>query len=161
MKPIKIEKVEKKDEFIDEHFETLRKEVATRIDEIKLHLDNMQNEMLGSIASIKKNTSEEIDKLSQEADHRTNDYELFAQQMQIKLEKFDQNRETLKQDFFECQDKIEELKRLEDGFHEILRKVSFEPSDWLPDNEFIKKYITNIDLSSDEEQDTEKKEVLV
>ena len=139
----------------------MKKEVATRIDEIKVHFDNMQNEMLASIAVIKTNTSEEIEKLSQEADQRTSDYEQFAQQMQSKLEKFDQNRDTLKHDLYECQDKIEELKRLEDRFHEILRKVSFEPSEWLPDNEFIKEYIINIDLSSDEEQENEKKEVLV
>jgi len=121
----------------------------------------MQGEMLATIASIKVNTSEEVEKLSQEADHRTSDYELFAEQMQNKLEMFDQNRDTLKQDLYQCQDKIEELMRLEDRFHEILRKVSFEPSDWLPDNEFIKKNIINIDLSSDEEQGNEKNEVLV
>jgi hypothetical protein len=83
--------------------------------------------------------------------------------MEEMLKNFDQNKEQLQKDIYTCQDHIEELKRLDENFHKILRKVSFEPSDWTPDASYIGTFTCPELLESDgeeeeEEDDDEEKE---
>ena len=71
------------------------------------------------------------------------------------LKNFDQNKEQLQKDIYTCQDHIEELKRLDENFHKILRKVSFEPSDWTPDASYIGTFTCPELLESDGEEEEE------
>lgn len=98
---------------------------------------------------IKENVYNELEKLSSDVESRTTEYQVFSSKMEKMLENFEENREELEKDMYDCQDYIEELKRLDELFHSTLRKVSFEPSEWLPDQSFICSYIGNFEINVD------------
>ena len=109
----------------------------------------IHKELLDTLAKIKENVYNELEKLSNDVETKTTEYQVFSSKMEKMLENFEENREELEKDMYECQDYIEELKRLDELFHTTLRKVSFEPSEWLPDQSFICTYIGNFELDSD------------
>jgi uncharacterized protein YoxC len=142
-------KFENKEQIIKDLCEKIKKDISDRIEAIKLHLDVLHKELLDTLAKIKENVYNELEKLSTDVETKTTEYQVFTSKMEKMLENFEENREELEKDMYECQDYIEELKRLDELFHTTLRKVSFEPSEWLPDQSFICAYIGNFELDSD------------
>ncbi len=115
----------------------VREEINQRVVDIKAHLDVLHSELKEQLKEIKAKVFEELKKLNEEVEKKTESYKSFAEKMENMLKNFDENKDQLQKDIYECQDHIEELKRLDENFHKILRKVSFEPSDWTPDISYI------------------------
>ena len=130
-----------KEELIEKMCEQTKKEIGERIDAVKAHLDVLHREMLDTLAKIKVNVCSEIERLNGQIDVRTSECQVFSENMQRMLDDFEQNKDTLEKDMYECQDFVEELKKFEQKFHAILRKVTFEPSEWQPDQSFVDAYI--------------------
>ena len=141
------ESFKSKEELVEKVCEKAKQDVNSRIEAVKSHLDFLHREMLNSLARIKENVYAEMENLNQQIEMKAGEYKDFAENMEKMLENFEENKEQLEKDMYECQDFIEELNKFEDKFHAILRKVSFEPSEWLPDEKFINTYIGNFKLS--------------
>lgn len=104
-------------------------------------MDKLHDDLKAQLKDIKDKVYQELEKLNKDVAERTKEYHEFSQKMEKMLEKFEENKEQLQKDIYTCQDHIEELKRLDENFHKILRKVSFEPSDWTPDARYV--YLIN------------------
>ena len=126
---------------IDKLCEKAKIDISDRVELLKAHLDTLHLELLESLASIKEKVVAEVEQLHAEVEGKCGEYASFSENMQKMLENFEENREVLEKDIYKCQDYIEDLKRLDESFHKILRKVSFEPSDWTPDESFIYTHI--------------------
>ena len=121
-------------------------------------MDNLHKELKTQLQEIKAKVYEELKKLNEDVETKTKQYKEFAGKMEEMLKNFDQNKEQLQKDIYTCQDHIEELKRLDENFHKILRKVSFEPSDWTPDASYIGTFTCPELLESDAEEEEEEEE---
>ena len=121
-------------------------------------MDNLHKELKTQLQEIKAKVYEELKKLNEDVETKTKQYKEFAGNMEEMLKNFDQNKEQLQKDIYTCQDHIEELKRLDENFHKILRKVSFEPSDWTPDASYIGTFTCPELLESDGEEEEEEEE---
>lgn len=106
---------------------------------------------MNNLEQIKKKVYDECEKLSSEVTKKSKEYDDFSQSVEEMLKNYEANKELLKKKIYECQDKIEELKEMDENFHKILRKVTFEPSDWVPDASYIGTFdCEEFDLSDDE-----------
>jgi len=141
------ESFKSKDELIEKLCEKAKQDVHERIEAVKSHLDDLHKQMLNSLAKIKENVYNEMETLNNQIEMKTSEYEEFSKNMEKMLENFEQNKEQLEKDVYECQDFIEELSKFDEKFHLILRKVSFEPSEWLPDENFVEAYIGKFKLN--------------
>ena len=141
------ESYKNKDELIEKLCEKAKHDVYKRIEAVKSHLDDLHKQMLNSLEKIKQNVYKEMETLNEQIENKTSEYEEFSRNMEKMLENFEQNKEQLEKNMYECQDFIEELNNFDDKFHSILRKVSFEPSEWLPDDSFVETYIGKFKLS--------------
>lgn len=63
--------------------------------------------------------------------------ENFSQNLSSLLMDFEVNRELIEKNAYECQEYINDLNEMNQKFRNILRRVIFEPSDWMPDEKFI------------------------
>ncbi len=140
-----------KDELIERLCEKAKQDVHERIEAVKSHLDDLHQQMLESLAKIKQNVYDEMETLGRQIDMKTSEYEEFTVNMEKMLENFEQNKEQLETNMYECQEFVEELNKFNEKFHLILRKVSFEPSEWLPDESFVNVYIGKFKLDELEE----------
>lgn len=148
-----------REEMIDKLCEKAKIDISNRVETLKAHLDTLHLELLESLASIKEKVVAEIELLHVEVEGKCSEYASFSENMQKMVENFEANREVLEKDIYKCQDYIEDLKRLDETFHKILRKVSFEPSDWTPDESFIYAHIGKFEelLDLTEELESEQK----
>jgi len=144
-----------KDELIERLCEKAKQDVHERIEAVKSHLDDLHQQMLESLAKIKQNVYDEMETLGRQIDMKTSEYEEFTVNMEKMLENFEQNKEQLETNMYECQEFVEELNKFNEKFHLILRKVSFEPSEWLPDESFVNVYIGKFKLDELEEPQKE------
>lgn len=148
IKEIKIQvEFSSRDEAVEKLCSKAKQEISDRIEAVKSHLDTLHKEMLDSLAMIKKNVSIELEKMKKQADLKTQDYDVFSQKMRTMLENFEENKYSLEKEIFRCQDYIDEMQTLDQNFHKILRKISFEASDWIPDESFVCNYIGKFDLN--------------
>lgn len=129
--------------------ERAKSEIAERIETVKDHIEVLYKEMLESLRSIKENVRGEVDQMSRRAEAKCADYASFLQEMENRMANFDANRQKLEKDIYECQNYIDDLTLIEQNFNKILRKVSFEPSDWKPTETFLCQYIGKFDLKKD------------
>lgn len=137
---------------IDNMCAKAKKEISERIEIIKAHLDVLHKELLNTLALIKENVSVEVEKLNKQAEQKCSEYKIFADNIEKMLDNFEENKEKLEIEIYECQNYIEDLDLVEQNFHKILRKVAFDPSEWDPDEAFICDYIGKFDIDGDEKQ---------
>lgn len=135
-----------------------KKEVSDRVELIKAHLEVLYKELVDMLGQIKKNVVGEIDKMSKQALEKCQEYEEFANSMEKMLEDFESNRERLESEIYSCQNYLDELDLAEKSFQRILRKVTFDPSDWTPDETFLCDYIGKFKLDDEEKMPGEKSE---
>ena len=140
---------------IEKLCEKAKEDISTRIQVLKAHLDDLHAELLESLGAIKEKVSAELDKLNDEVERKSDEYGQFSENMQKMLSNFDENRETLEKDIYKCQEYIEDLRRLDENFYKILRRVSFEPSEWTPDETFIYTHIGKFELSNNEQEEND------
>ena len=107
------------------------------------------------LAQIKKNVTEEIDRMSVVATDKCSEYERFSADMESMLADFEANRERLETEIYTCQNYIDDLSLVEQSFQRILRKVTFDQSDWSPDQSFICEYIGRFELNDSKDQDSD------
>ncbi len=134
--------------------EKAKKEVSNRIDDLKSHLDVLHQELLASLSLIKENLTQETEDLNKTADQKTEKYENLIENVHEILNDLENKKDLAEKFMYECQDAIDDLKDLEQSYHKTMRKVSFEPSEWMPDEKFICSYIGNIGLKIDENGDS-------
>ncbi|CAF1140920.1 unnamed protein product [Brachionus calyciflorus] len=126
-----------RDQAIENLCSQAKKEVSLRIKACKDHLDVLHQQMLDQLATIKQNVMIELQKLDNTIDEKSEEYRNYITKMENMMEHFDQNREELFKEIYNCQKYIDDLTCLDDNFRKIMRKISFEPSEWVPDESFV------------------------
>jgi DNA repair exonuclease SbcCD ATPase subunit len=143
---------EDREKQIDDLCAVIKHTIDLRVEQLKDQLDDLFKELSGQLNGIKAKVYEELDKMSKESETKINESQEFSNKMESMLENFDANKQQLESDIYKCQDYIDELKALDENFHRILRKVSFDPSDWQPDASCI-GVLNFADILSDNEDD--------
>ena len=146
-----LDSFEERDKVIDKVCAKVKAQIDARVEEIKQQLESLRVELMGNLEDIKKKVYDECDKLNAEVSKKSKEYDDFSQSVEEMLKNYEANKDLLKKKIYECQDKIEELKEMDENFHKILRKVTFEPSDWVPDASYIGTFeCEEFNLSDDE-----------
>ena len=109
----------------------------------------MHKDLLSSLSLVKDSLTNEVEDLNTQAELKTEKYESLIKNMESIVNELENKKDTAEKYMYECQDAIEDLAELEQNYHKTLRKVSFEPSEWMPDEKFICSYIGNFDIESD------------
>jgi hypothetical protein len=109
----------------------------------------LHKELLDALSLIKDNLTGEVDDLNKLAEQKTNEYDSLIESVELIATELESDRETAEKRMYACQDAIEDLTDLEHAYHKTLRKVAFEPSEWVPDEKFISAYIGNFEVESD------------
>ena len=131
------ETLEENELVIKKFCDKLKADIDRRVEAIKDHLDELQKSLMQTVESIKKQVANEVSKMNEDAANKIAENESFARNMERMLTDFEANKEQVQRSMYECQDRIDSLNCLGDKFRIILRKISFEPSDWTPDELLI------------------------
>ena len=144
-----------KEEAVEQLCAKAKSEIEVRVELLKIHIESLHKEILESLAKIKAKVINELKLLNERITVKSNESTNHMEKVKHLLADYDLNREKLEEEIYTCQNHIHELKQLDENFGKILRKVSFEPSEWLPDENFIFSNVNNnqfnlvIDSSSD------------
>jgi DNA repair exonuclease SbcCD ATPase subunit len=137
---------------IDDLCATIKHTIDLRVDQLKDQLEGLFKELTDQLGVIKTKVYEELDKVNKDGQAKIEESQEFSNKMEKMLENFDANKLQLESDIYKCQDYIDELKALDENFHRLLRKVSFDPSDWHPDASYI-GVLNFAEILSDNEDD--------
>ncbi len=135
--------------------EKAKKDVSDRISDLKSHLDTLHKDLLNSLSLIQDSLTSEVDDLNSLAEQKTTEYDTLIQNVESIVKDLETDKDLAAKYMYECQDAIEDLTELGQNYHKTLRKVVFEPSEWVPDEKFISAYIGNFDVESDDATDSE------
>lgn len=144
-----------KDDCLKNQCEKAKQDVSKRVEELKSHLDVLHQELLVSLSQIKVSLTSEVDELNALVEERCQNYDELIQNMESIVNELEDKKETAEKLMYECQDGIDDLGDLEQRYHRTMRKVTFEPSDWLPDEKFIAAYIGKFNINDEDSQATE------
>jgi hypothetical protein len=92
----------------------------------------------------------ELESLNQQAETTVRSSDAFREFFNKLLGEFDENKNRIELELYQCQDYVDDLTSLDEKFRRILRSVIFEPSDWLPDETFILADYKKFDLVTDQ-----------
>lgn len=141
-----------KNDLLDSLCDKAKREVSERVAIINAHLETLYKELLETLGQVKENVTKEIDRMGKQAEEKWVEFESFAQEMEKMLENFDANQERLETEIYACQSYIDDLDLLEEGFRRILRKVTFDESEWMPDESFVCEYIGKFKLNDTKDE---------
>jgi hypothetical protein len=141
---------EVRNQMIDKMCTQARLDIQTRIDLIKEHIRNLHKKLCETLKSIKTNVTAQIEKLKLDAEEECSSYSNHLES--VTVETLAAN-DMAQSEIEKCKNYIDNLKIMDEKFYHILNKISFEPSDWIPDQ----KLIGNIEIISDisDEDNTE------
>lgn len=114
-----------------------KNEITKRVQIVKDHLEKLQQELFDKLETIKTNTNDSLILLNGRAKETVDNCQKVTENMRQMLKNFDESRDQIFKEMHECQDHVNDLNRLNEKLRLVLRKVIFEPSNWLPDEKFI------------------------
>jgi DNA repair exonuclease SbcCD ATPase subunit len=150
---------ENREKQIDDLCAIIKRDIDLRVEQLKDQLDVLYKELSDQLGEIKTKVYDELEKINKESETKIDESQEFSNKMENMLENFDANKQQLEANIYKCQDYIDELKALDENFHRMLRKVSFDPSDWQPDASYI-GVLNFADILSDNEDDELDEEVM-
>lgn len=143
-------KYEERDARIDSICDNIKKKIEERVNEIKDQLEKLHQEMLDNLETIKNKVYLELGKYNEQVSLKCSEYEEFTEKMESMLSNYENNKEELQKSIYDCQSKIEDLNKLDETFKKLLRRITFEPSEWLPDVSYIGTF-EGFDFDSDDD----------
>lgn len=130
-----LDELKKRDTNIDNECIQAKKEITEKINQQKDICEGLHLKMRDQLSLIQNNLEIELKKLSENMKKKSLEFEIFSAKMEESFD--DLNEEDLISKIFKCQNSIDNMKALEDNFFKILKKISFEPSQFRPNENFI------------------------
>ena len=137
-------------ELIEQVYGEIKQDITKRVAAVKDQLDTLHQELNTSLDRIKTKARVELESLNQQAETTVRSSDAFREFFNKLLGEFDENKNRIELELYQCQNYVDDLTSLDEKFRRILRSVIFEPSDWLPDETFILADYKKFDLVTDQ-----------
>lgn len=107
-----------------------KQDINERIECVYGHLDLLRIDLNETLKSIKEKAYLEYNQLGSNTQSALDEYDQFLKSEFVELE-FTQHK------MLKCQQHLNDLNDLNEKFKFLYRKITFESSDWLPDEKFL------------------------